>query len=149
MVVALVSAIGCKEQVSDEELAAEKAAARADSVSMAEALYDASVFDTLTWDSPIARVDRGALVWNVSCTKCHGDRGGGNGDYAKQLQLKVPSFMVQDWKYDGDLDALRHRVFVGYSGAMPNWGLVGLPYRDIDAVSVYIATHLGPQTVQN
>jgi mono/diheme cytochrome c family protein len=146
---ALVSAVGCAEQESEEDLAAAKAAARADSLAAAEAAYDAAVFDTLTWESQDARVERGALVWNVSCTKCHGDNGGGNGEMAMELQLEVPSFMVPDWEYAGDLDALRHRIFVGYSGEMPNWGIVGLSYRDVDALALYVAAKLGPQTAQN
>jgi mono/diheme cytochrome c family protein len=111
---------------------------------MAEARYDASVFDTLTWESEQARLERGALVWRTSCQKCHGRRGEGDGEAAVRLQIEMPSFNVPGWQYKDDLPALRHRIFVGYTGAMPNWGLHGLAYRDVDAVAAYINVAMGP-----
>jgi mono/diheme cytochrome c family protein len=149
LTLAILGAFGCGERETEEDVAARRAAARADSMATAEARYDATVFDTLTWESPQARLDRGLVVWNTSCTKCHGQNGGGNGEMAMEFGLQVPSFMAPDWPYAGDLNALRHRIYVGYSGDMPNWGLVGLKYRDVDAVSAYIAENLGPQQAQN
>ncbi len=146
VVVALAVAAlgGCGRQEGDVELAAQKQQAREDSVRMAEEMFDASVFDTLTWESDEARIGRGAVVYNSSCIKCHGESGGGNGEMAMAQELQVPSFLAPEWEYAGDVDALRHRVFVGYSGNMPNWGLVGLRYRDIDAVAIYIAESMNP-----
>lgn len=143
---AFLAGAGCSKGESEAEMAAKKQAARADSVRIAEEMFDASAFDTLTWESDSARVQRGAVVWSSSCIKCHGANGGGNGEVAVQFELEVPSFMVPDWEYDGDIDGLRHRVFVGYSGDMPNWGMVGLNYRNIDAVAAYIADRMGPAT---
>ena len=128
---------------SADDAAALKAQARADSVAMADAMFDASIFDTLTWDSDAAKLERGAVVYRSSCEKCHGNRGGGNGEVAMQFELEVPSFQAPDWQYRGDVDGLRHRVFVGYQGAMPNWGL-HVKYREIDAVSAHIATSIAP-----
>jgi mono/diheme cytochrome c family protein len=147
---ALLPVTGCGGQESEAELEAKKQEARAESLRMAEEMYDASVFDTLTWETPEARLRRGGLVWRSSCQKCHGIEGGGNGEMAMQFELEIPSFLVPDWEYAGDVDALRHRVFVGYSGDMPNWGLVGLKYRDVDAVAAHVAEKLGPaETDQN
>jgi len=148
LVVALAVAVlgGCGEQQDQEaELAAQKQLAREDSVRAAEEMFDATVFDTLTWESDEARLARGAVVYNSSCVKCHGQNGGGNGDMAMARELEVPSFLAPGWEYAGDIDALRQRVFVGYSGNMPNWGLVGLKYRDIDAVASHIAETMGPE----
>ncbi len=118
---------------------------------LAESQFDASVFDTLTWVNPEARLERGGVVWRASCQKCHGRNGDGAGDMAQQSQLTVPSFLAADWPYAGDLAAIRHRVFVGHEGAMPNWGLHGLKYRDIDAVAGYIVETMAPgnQAAQN
>jgi mono/diheme cytochrome c family protein len=129
---------------SPEDEEAIRAQARADSLALAEELYDATVFDSLTWQSPQARLERGAVVYRASCSKCHGANGGGNGDYAMQYQLQVPSFIAPNWQYAGDVDGLRHRVFVGHEGVMPNWGLVGLKYRDVDAVAVYLSQAMQP-----
>lgn len=129
---------------SQEDVEARRAQARADSVTLAERTYDATVFDTVTWESDEARLERGALVYRSSCQKCHGANGGGNGDVAMQFELEVPSFQAPGWEYAGDVAALRHRVFVGHEGAMPNWGLHGLKYRDVDAVAAHIAATMKP-----
>ncbi len=93
-------------------------AARADSVRMAEEAYDATVFDTINWESSEARIQRGAIVWRASCAKCHGAEGRGDGEFARQL---------------------------GLEGEMPNWGLHGLGYRNIDAAAGYINSLVAPQ----
>ncbi len=138
----LLAACGGGE--SEEERQARELQARRDTVMMAEAQYDAAVFDTLTWASPEARLERGGVVWRASCQKCHGRNGDGRGEMAQQSELAVPSFLAADWSYAGDLAAIRHRIYVGYEGAMPNWGLHGLKYRDIDAVAGYIVATMAP-----
>jgi len=136
---------GCGQQESEtDDSAVQKQQAREDSVRIAEEMFDAAVFDTITWESDEVRIGRGSVVYNSSCIKCHGVSGGGNGDMAMAREIKVPSFLAPEWEYAGDVDALRHRVYVGYSGHMPNWGLVGLKYRDIDAVAVYLAEKMSP-----
>ena len=47
------------EEVTPEARAEAMRAARADSVAQAMELFDASVFDTLTWESDNARWERG------------------------------------------------------------------------------------------
>ena len=70
----------------DEELRL----ARADSVATAEGVYDSAVFDTIQWETPEAKLERGALVWRVSCVKCHGMEGGGDGNLATDHGFAVP-----------------------------------------------------------
>lgn len=117
---------------------------RADSVAMAAASYDASVFDTISWDEqPMSAVERGSLVYRISCAKCHGEVGRGNGDFVYQGDtLQPPSFLAEDWRFAGDPDGLREYIFTGNVVGMPYWGLVGLQYRDIDAVSRFITDFL-------
>ena len=136
--VALIAAAcgGGGESAGQREATAR--AAKADSVKMAEEIYDPAAFDTIAWESDQARLERGQVVWQFSCQKCHGLDGQGNGELARQAGLDVPSFRAPDWQYDGDVPAIRHRIFVGHEGAMPNWGLHGLKYRDIDAVAAYV-----------
>jgi mono/diheme cytochrome c family protein len=135
----LFAAAGCGgESAADRE--ATLRAARADSMRMAEAAFEATVFDTIQWESPEARVQRGAIVWQSSCEKCHGPSGRGDGEAAQQLELEVPSFQSPDWVYAYQADSLRHRIFTGLEGEMPNWGLHGLGYRNIDAVVGYIGS---------
>jgi mono/diheme cytochrome c family protein len=126
----------------DEETAVQDAAAlrlaRADSVATAEEVYDSAVFDTIQWESAEARLERGALVWRVSCVKCHGLQGRGDGNLAVEHSLQVPDMLVADWSWAGDPAAIRHRVFVGHESEMPAWGLYGLAYRDVDAVANHI-----------
>ncbi len=140
----LIASAGCGGE-SEAERAARMQAARADSVTMADQAYDATVFDTISWESSEARVARGAIVWRTSCEKCHGAEGRGDGEYARQLGAEVPSFMDPGWAYAYELDSLRHKIFVGHEGEMPNWGIVGLGYSDIDALAGYINSLVAPQ----
>ncbi len=133
----ILTVAACGE--SEAELDAQRAQASADSVALAEGMYDDAVFDTIAWESDEARRDRGDVVYRSSCVKCHGTNGGGNGEIAMQFELAVPSFMDPEWRYAGDTEALRRAVFVGHEGSMPNWGLHGLRYKDIDAVAAYIS----------
>jgi mono/diheme cytochrome c family protein len=145
---AFFGVVGCQKGESEAEIQARRDSAQADSVQMAEAMYDATVFDTITWESPQARLERGAVVYRSSCAKCHGPNGGGNGDAAMQHQIEVPSFLAPNWQYAGDVEAIRHAIFVGHVGQMPEWGLVGLKYKDLDAVAGYIAETLAPKSSQ-
>lgn len=145
---ALVGAVACQRGDSEAEMQAARAQAQADSVQMAEDAYDATVFDTITWESPQARLERGAVVYRSSCAKCHGPNGGGNGEDALRLQIAVPSFLDPAWQYAGDVAAIRHATFVGHVGWMPEWGLIGLKYKDLDAVAGYIAETLAPGSTQ-
>lgn len=138
--VGVLLASGCGP--SAEEEAAQQAddlrLARADSVATAEAMYDSSVFDTIQWESTEATLERGALVWRVSCQKCHGMDGRGDGSLAQEHTLQMPDLLAADWQFAGDPAAIRHRVYVGHESEMPAWGLYGLAYRDVDAVANHI-----------
>lgn len=113
---------------------------RADSANMVLAAYDSTVFDTIQWQSENAATERGGLVYRISCSTCHGE--GGRGDRGFVFQgdtLRPPSFVAADWAYGNDLPALRKRIFTGSIVGMPYWGLVGMTYKDVDAVARYIA----------
>ena len=113
-------------------------AARADSVRMATARFDPTAFDSITWNSPEERLERGGVVWSFSCRKCHGDEGLGDGELARVEELTMPVITAADWEYAGDVPAIRRRIYVGHESDMPSWGLYGLKYRDIDAVAQYM-----------
>ena len=112
--------------------------ARADSVQMAEAQFDPTAFDTISWATPEERLERGSVVWSFSCKKCHGDEGLGDGELARVEELSMPMITAADWQYAGDVAAVRRRIYVGHESEMPSWGLYGLKYRDIDAVAYHI-----------
>jgi len=112
---------------------------RADSAPLAMAAYDSTVFDTLQWQSEDAAIQRGGLVYRVSCMTCHGE--GGRGDRGFIFEgdtLRPPSFVAADWTYANDLPGLRKRIFTGSVLGMPYWGLVGMTSKDVDAVARYI-----------
>jgi mono/diheme cytochrome c family protein len=132
-------AIGCGgEEAAPLDDAAARQAARADSVEMAEAQYDPAAFDTISWATEAELYERGGVVFAYSCAKCHGSDGAGGGELAVQHELEMPSLIVEDWQYAGDIPKIRHRIYVGHESEMPSWGLYGLKYRDIDAVARYI-----------
>lgn len=116
---------------------------RADSVEMAMAAFDPAAFDTIQWETPQAAVERGGLVYRISCSKCHGDGGRGNGNFVLQGDtLRPPSFLAADWRFADDPVGLRQAIYTGNVAGMPYWGLVGLKYRDVDAVARYIIDFL-------
>ena len=110
----------------------------------AQAAFDPTVFDTITWENDQAALDRGQVVYNYSCAKCHGPRGLGDADFVSGVDtLRPPSFREPDWIYAGNREAIREQVFVGTAKGMPHWGLEGLKPKDVDAVALYIMQGLG------
>lgn len=118
---------------------------RADSVQLASTAFDSAAFDTIAWANQQEAIERGGLVYRISCAKCHGDGGRGNGNFVFQGDtLRPPSFLTQDWRFADDPMGLRKQIFTGNVAGMPYWGLVGLKYRDLDAVARYIVDFLRP-----
>lgn len=116
---------------------------RADSVEIAMAAFEPAAFDTIQWETDQEAVERGGLVYRISCSKCHGDGGRGNGNFVLHGDtLRPPSFLTADWRFAEDPVGLRRTIYTGNVAGMPYWGLVGLKYRDVDAVSRYIIDFL-------
>ena len=134
-----ISACGCPSAEEQRAAALEaRLAARADSVAQAAAAYDATAFDTIQWASDNDMWERGGVVWSFSCQTCHGSDGLGQGETAVSANLDMPNLVAADWNRAGDLPEIRKAVYIGHESEMPSWGLVGLKYRDIDAVAHYI-----------
>jgi mono/diheme cytochrome c family protein len=124
LVFGVLFVLGCEnaEDRAAREQAEHDAAlqiARADSVAQAAAAWDPTAFDSIAWDDDAARLERGQVVWSFSCARCHGAGGAGDGEVAREHELTVPTL----------LDPVSE---------MPNWGLVGLKARDLDAVAFFI-----------
>ena len=139
----VVLAFGCgtadeAEEVTPEARAEAMRAARADSVAQAMDLYDATVFDTLTWENDNARWERGGVVWSFTCQRCHGADGAGKGPDAESFDIAVPDMTVADWPFADDIPGIREKIFVGHESEMPSMGLIGLSYKDVDAAAHYI-----------
>lgn len=138
--------LGCGP--SEEQIAAAAAAADAaaqDSLMIvASSAFDASVYDTITWEDAQKRMDRGQQVYNFSCTKCHGPEGLGDGGFVRGGDtLRPPSFREPTWRMAGNEEAIRQAVFVGTAENMPHWGLEGLKPEAIDAVTHFILEGFG------
>ena len=133
--------VGCGPSAEEiaEAAAAAEAAAQDSIMNVASAAFDASVFDTVTWEDAEKRLARGQQVYNFSCTKCHGAEGLGDGGFVRGADtLRPPSFREPTWRMAGDEAAIRQAIFVGTAENMPHWGLEGLKAEAIDAVSHYI-----------
>ena len=76
---------------------------------------------------------------------CHGTTGAGDGTEAARVGVEMPDMTAEGWEYEGDVEALRHKIFVGHESEMPSWGAMGIKYRDVDAVSRYIADLINPE----
>ncbi len=110
-----------------------------DTIAMGEQLYSEAMFDTIQWPSDSVALERGAVVWSFSCSKCHGPRGWGDGGFVQRGDtIRPPSFITRDFRFADDREGMRHFVFVGGREGMPHWGMAGLKARDIDAVTLYI-----------
>jgi mono/diheme cytochrome c family protein len=118
----------------------EERSARADSV------YSPVLFDSIAWASDSLRLQSGNLVFADECRRCHGPLGRGDTEYARNNDIDVPSLVEPDWAYAGLVDSVRHRIFVGHQ-RMPNWGVVRLTPRQIDAAAAYILDQLRPEVL--
>lgn len=118
----------------------EQRSARADSA------YAPALFDSIAWSSDSLRLETGNLVFADECRRCHGPLGRGDTRYTQQNDLQVPSLVTPDWEYAGQIDSVRHRIFVGHGG-MPDWGVGMLTPRQIDAAAAYILQQLRPDAM--
>lgn len=110
-------------------------------------------FSLVAEDAPKARVgpnyelyDQGRYVYERNCLICHGDRGDGNGEMAKDLPLKPRSFREGWFKFRSTPfdklptdDDLRRTITGGLSGtAMGMFNQLG--QNDLSAVIEYVKT---------
>jgi len=145
LVVALAT-VTCGPTAEEQAAAAAAAAEAAEDSLMAaaDASYDASVFDTLTWESEAAALERGKQVYSFSCARCHGPEGLGDANFVRGGDtLQPPSFREPTWPLASDRAGIRKAIFVGTAENMPHWGLEGLKAEAVDAVALYILDGLG------
>ena len=80
-----------------------------------------------------ASVDRGKKIFKTQCALCHGDKGDGKGDLAKEMNLTLPDFTKSDAfanRTDGELFAIigtGKDPMPGQKGRMPDpqvWNVV-------------------------
>lgn len=115
---------------------------REERAAAAEAAYSPALFDTVSWSSRQARIDAGNLVYADHCRRCHGPLGRGDTGYSRSRGIEIPSLVDADWEQGDDPAAVRHRIFTGHPGGMPNWGMGLLTPREIDAAAYYVARQL-------
>jgi mono/diheme cytochrome c family protein len=144
LMIGLLLAAACADPAERAaEAEAMRQAAAADTVRLAAEAYDAAGFDAIEWEADSVALSRGSVVWAISCSKCHGPTGVGDGGFVMRGDtLRPPSFQADDWRFASDLDGLRRYVFAGNAEGMPHWGIAGLKPTDIDAVSRYIREKL-------
>ena len=145
MVVVLASA-SCAQNAEEQAAAAAAAAAAVEDSLMAaaDAAYDASVFDTITWESEEVFLARGEQVYTISCAKCHGPGGLGDAEFVMGGDtLRPRSFREPLWPLAGDIDGIRKAIFVGTAEGMPHWGMQGLKAEMVESVAHYILEGLG------
>jgi len=138
---ALFSALAACSNAEEEAAAREAAAmaAAADSVEQARAMFDPAGFDTVTWETNEDAIVRGSVVYSYSCARCHGRFAEGDGNFVSRGDtLRPPDMTVADWRFLDDRDGLREHIYTGTDHGMPNWGLEGLKYKDVDAVATFL-----------
>ncbi len=141
---AVLAVVGC-ENAEEEAVAraAAEAQAAADSVELARDQFDPMAFDTVTWESRDEAIVRGSVVFSYSCARCHGRFAEGDGGFVTRGDtLKPPDITVTDWRFLDDPDGLREFIYTGSDHGMPNWGLEGLKYKDVDAVATFLVDGL-------
>ena len=114
-----------------------------ETVLVAQARYDPTMFDTVQWVTDSAHLARGAEVFRWVCAECHGPTGKGDGGAVLHGDtLHPPSFLQPDWRFANDEEGLRRRIFIGNARGMPHFGLRRMQATDILAVQKYILIEL-------
>ena len=130
---------GAEEGPSQEEVEAMAMEAQVDSIEAALAMLSPEAWDTIQWESDQVALERGTVVFQFSCSKCHGERGAGDGGFVQGGDtIQPPTFLTADWRFAGDHEGLREHIWAGTVNGMPHWGHHGLKFRDVDAVARYI-----------
>lgn len=141
MLLGVLLLVACSEGGQEQQAVT----ARPDSTAVALESYNAALFDTIAWKTDTAQTNRGAVVWTVSCTKCHGVEGRGDAKWVVDGDtLAPPDFTAASWRFATDKAALMQYVYAGNQSGMPHWGIQGLKPRDIEAVATYIQKMLVP-----
>ena len=77
-------------------------------------------------------------VYEANCATCHGPNGGGDGPAGAGLQPPPANFTDGEWKYGGDLEAVKNTIRNGVPGtAMIPWQGT-LTDAEIDAVAQHV-----------
>ena len=89
----VIASAGCGPTAEEQAAAADAAAAATEDSLMAAsvAAFDASVFDTLTWETPEKRAEYGPVVYLRSCAKCHGAEGLGDSFHPSAIEVHPES----------------------------------------------------------
>jgi len=138
----VTAALACQEEASPEWRQAAELAAAARSAEEAARHYQPAAFDTVEFSSEYARAERGRVVYEHSCARCHGTDGSEIGPYAREEGMEVDSMSALLRPYGGDIPSVRRAIFVGHAYGMPAWGLTELSPRDVDAVAFFIEERL-------
>ncbi|MFW6206372.1 MAG: c-type cytochrome [Gemmatimonadota bacterium] len=142
LLLAVLALGACQDEPPPEWQEVAEQAANRRTAERAEALYDSTAYDTVSWRGSYSRGERGRVVFDHSCADCHGEDGRGGGPLAVEEGLEVGSLVASGWVYDGDVPALRRRIFTGHGPGMPAWGLTELSPRDVDAVAYFVDERL-------
>lgn len=115
----------------------------AEQVTAATNQFDPAAFDTVSWESDEAAIERGRDIFKWACAECHGEDGRGDGGRVIDGDtIRPPSFHQEDWPYAEDHELLQEKVFVGNTLGMPHWGLRQMQPRDVVAVEKFIRLEL-------
>ena len=138
----VTAALACQKEASPEWREAAERAAAARSAEEADRHFDPAAFDTVDFSSEYARAERGRVVYEHSCARCHGTDGRDIGPYAREKGMEVDSMSALLRPYRGDIASIRRAIFVGHAHGMPAWGLTELSPADVDAVAFFIEERL-------
>lgn len=122
---------------------------RTERVAEAGERFSESLFDSISWDSELARSTAGNSTYAAKCRNCHGTLGEGGTAYAEERGLDVPSLVEPDWLWSDSLNVVRQRIFVGHESGMPTWGVGGITPREIDGAAYYILEVLRPEVLED
>jgi len=100
--------------------------------------FNADVVDVPSDGAAAGLVDRGRLVYQVSCARCHGEQGRGDGPSAPELKPLPRDFQSGLLKFGTSPAAIRKVIVEGVPGtAMPSGQAISP--SDIDALVAFVS----------
>lgn len=85
-----------------------------------------------------ARLDRGEIVFQIHCAKCHGPEGHGDAEAAACQKPPPRDFAVRPWRFEASRESIRRVTLEGIPATAMPAHRTALSAEDVDAVVAHV-----------